>query len=251
MGKLTIARKVGAAFAAASLITGATACSSGTSGGPEPTTTSSTTSADAEPLTGFLEPTTGAEGKVTYQADLPQVRGGEAAVRDKFNDDMKAALDRYLQPNEDNRSVTIAPGSLVDDVKSEVTHVGAGSVSGVLILNIFVEQAAHPFNEVATTVVDARTADPISISALFTDETVGLTALVDAIKAEMAGDERLADQPPPDATPEALSRWVADDDGLEIFIPVAHVLGDYYEVGVEWDALAHVLAPGIRETLST
>ncbi|PIB73794.1 hypothetical protein CQY22_015560 [Mycolicibacterium brumae] len=238
-------------MAVASLISGVTACNSGTSGGPEPTTTTSTTSTEAEPLTGFLEPTSGTEGKVTYQADLPQVRGGEPAVRDKFNADMKAALDKYLQPTEDNRSVTVAPGALVDEVKSEVTHVGTGSVSGVLILNISVEQAAHPFNEVATTVIDARTADPINIATLFTDETVGLTALVDAIKTEMAADERLANQPPPDATPEALSRWVADDDGLEIYIPVAHVLGDYYEIGVEWDALAHVLAPGIRETLST
>lgn len=77
MGELTITRKVGAALAVASLISGVTACNSGTSGGPEPTTTTSTTSTEAEPLTGFLEPTSGTEGKVTYQADLPQVRGGE------------------------------------------------------------------------------------------------------------------------------------------------------------------------------
>ncbi|OBG79958.1 hypothetical protein A5699_12150 [Mycobacterium sp. E802] len=213
-------------------------------------TTSSTTNATA-PLTGFLETQDGAKGSVTYKAELPQLKGGDAVVRDAFNGAMRTALDDYLKPNEDNLSVTVAPGVLNEDDRSEVAHIGTGAVAGVLLLNIFVDHAAHPFNVVATTVIDAHTAKPIMITDLFTDPTAGLTALVDGIKSEIAADEKLAGQPAPEPVADQLANWVPDDDGLVVYLPVAHVLGDYYPVTVDWDALSGVLAPGMREKLTT
>lgn len=74
--------------------------------------------------------------------------------------------------------------------------------------------------------------------------------MVDGIKAEIADDEKLANQQAPEPVADQLGNWLPDDDGLVIYIPVAHVLGDYYPVTVDWDAIAGVLAPGMRERLT-
>lgn len=251
-------RRLASAVAVVSVIGAATACSSGGSegpGSPEPTTTSTSAStsatAEATPFTGVIEPVDGTQGTVTYRAELPQLRGGDAAVRDRFNSGMRAALDDYLKPAEDNRPTTVAPGVLDEDDRSEVSHIGTGAVAGVLLLNIFVDHAAHPFNTVSTTVIDAHTAEPIMITDLFSDPTAGLTALVDGIKTEIADDEKLANQPAPEPVADQLANWLPDDDGLVIYLSVAHVLGDYYPVTVDWNTLTGVLAPGMRERLTT
>ncbi|WP_166903782.1 RsiV family protein [Mycobacterium sp. DL440] len=257
MSESTVIRRLASVLAVTSVISTATACNPsgpggpGTSADPVPsTTTSASGTANAAPFKGFIEPVKGTEGTVTYQVDLPQLRGGNTAVRDRFNTGMRAALGDCLKPSEGNAPVTIAPAVLGEDDRSEVSHIGTGAVAGVLLVNIFVDHAAHPFNAVSTTVINARTAEPIMITDLFTDQTAGLSALVDGIKAEIAGDEKLANQAAPEPVADQLANWVPDDDGLVIYLPVAHVLGDYYPVTVDWDAIAGVLAPGMRETLT-
>lgn len=250
--------RVAASLAVVLAVIGAgTACGSETAPSPdrnqEPTTTSATASASVSataPFAAFIEPVDGTAGTVTYQAELPQLRGGDDAVRDKFNAAMRAALDDHLVPTEDNTPVTVWPGVLNEDDRSEVAHIGTGAVAGVLLLNISVERAAHPFNAVATTVIDAKTAEPIMITDLFADANGGLTALVDGINAEIAQDEKLAGQSAPEPVADQLANWVPDDEGLVVYLPVAHVLGDYYPVTVDWDVLDSVLAPGMRETLT-
>ncbi|GFG68717.1 hypothetical protein [Mycolicibacter senuensis] len=231
----------------------ATACDSSTSDGPESATTATSASSAtvrATPLTGFIEPDDGTRGTVTYQAELPQLRGGDAAVREMFNTEMRAALDRYLQPADDDTPVTVAPGILARDHRSEVSHIGTGAVAGVLVLNIYPDRAAHPYNVVATAVIDAHAARPLALTDLFTDPAAGLTAVVDGLKVEIADDELLAGQTPPQPVADQLADWVPAADGLVIYLPVAHVLGDYYPVTVGWDVLAGVLKPGMRETLT-
>ncbi|TMS53366.1 RsiV family protein [Mycobacterium sp. DBP42] len=251
MGDSTVGRKLASAAVILSMIGTGTACGSDRSEPAESTTTSASPTADAPSFAGCIEPVDGTAGKVTYKAELPQLKGGDAAVRDKFNASMRAALDDYLKPTENNLPVTVAPGVLAEDARSEVTHVGTGAVAGVLLLNIFVDHAAHPFNTVSTIVIDAHTAKPIMITDLFTDRTAGLNALVDGIEAQIAADDKLANQPAPEPVADQLANWLPDDDGLVVYISVAHVLGDYYPVTVSWDALAGVLAPGMQERLTT
>lgn len=250
MRESTVIRRIASVTVVVSMIGVGTACHSGGSGNsssPAPTTSAS---ANVAPFSGFIEAVNGAKGPVTYRAELPQLRDGDAAVRDEFNTGMRAALDEYLTPPDDNRPVTVAPGVIDEDNRSEVSHIGFGAVAGVLLLNIFVDHAAHPFNTVSTKVIDVHTAKPILITDLFTDQTAGLTALVDGIKAEMADEEKLANQPAPAPVADQLGNWVPDDDGLVVYVSVAHVLGDYYPVTVHWDAIAGVLAPGMRDTLT-
>ncbi|UNB98083.1 DUF3298 domain-containing protein [Mycolicibacterium boenickei] len=253
-----VIRRLVSAAAIVSMIGVGAACNSpdpGSGTGPAPTTVDATTTpaspdAEAQPFTGFLETVDGTRGIVTYKAELPQLKGGAAAVRDKFNASVRAALDDYLRPTEDNLPVTVAPGTLLEDERSRVSHIGSGVVAGVLLLNIYVEHAAHPFNTVSTTVIDAHTAAPIMITDLFADQNAGLNAVVQAIKAEMAGDDKLANQTPPEPVADQLANWLPDDDGLVFYLSVAHVLGDYYPVTVSWDTIAGVLAPGVREKLT-
>lgn len=252
MTESTIIRRLAWAAVVVSVIGVGTACNaggSGTSETSEPTTTTAAADA-AAPLTGFLDPVEGTKGTVTYKAELPQVKGGDAAVRDAFNGAMRTALDNYLKPTEDNVPVTVAPGVVDKDERSEVAHIGSGAVAGVLMLNIFVDHAAHPFTTVSTTVIDAHTAKPIAITDLFSDPSAGLTALVDGIKAEIADEDKLADERAPEPVADQLATWVPDDDGVVVYIPVTHVLGDSYPVTVDWDKLASVLAPGMREKLT-
>lgn len=246
-------RRVATASVVASMIVAATACNSGTSSTPEPTsaTSETTQTGKAAAFTGFVEPLSGTKGTVTYQVDLPQLRGGDTAVRERFNSAMHAALNDYLKPTEDNAPVTIAPGQLGDKDTSEVSHIGAGAVAGVLLVNIFVDHAAHPFNEVSTTVIDARTAEPIMITDLFSDVAAGLTRLTEAITAKIAADEKLAGQSAPEPVADQLADWLPAKDGLVVYISVAHVLGDYYPITVGWNDIADVLAPGMQEKLSS
>ncbi|CRZ15529.1 RsiV family protein [Mycolicibacterium neworleansense] len=203
------------------------------------------------PFTGFVETLDGTKGIVTYKVELPQLKGGTAAVRDKFNASVRAALDDHLEPTEDGLPVTVASGALPEDERSRVSHIGSGVVAGVLLLNIYVEHAAHPFNTVSTTVIDTHTAAPIMITDLFNDQNAGLNTMVEAIRAEMADEDKLANQPPPEPVADQLANWLPDDDGLVFYVPVAHVLGDYYPVAVGWDAIAGVLAPGMQDKLTT
>ena len=250
MSDTRVIRKLASVAVLVSMISVGTACTSGTVEPGATTTTSASAAADATPFTGFIESVDGTAGTVTYKAELPQLKGGDAAVRDKFNAGMRAALDDYLKPTDDNVPVTVAPGVLGEDDRSEVSHIGTGAVAGVLLLNIFVDHAAHPFNAVATTVIDAHTAAPIMITDLFADQTAGFTALVDGIKSAMAAEEKLANQSAPEPVADQLANWLPDDDGLVVYVPVAHVLGDYYPVTVSWDTLAGVLAPGMRDKLT-
>lgn len=249
MAEATVARTVATAATVLAMIGLGTACTSDKSEDADSAAATTTEVVEAPPFTGLIENVNGTEGVVTYEAELPQLSGGEAAVRDKFNTAMRQALDGYLT-SEDDTPVTVGPGILWDD-RSEVSHIGTGAVAGVLLLNIYVDGAAHPFNTVSTAVIDARTAEPILITDLFSDQTAGLTALVDGITAEIADEEKLAGQSAPEPVADQLSTWLPDDDGVTVYIPVAHVLGDYYPVTVDWENLDAVLAPGMRDTLTS
>lgn len=250
MSDTRVVRRLASVAVVVSMLSIGTACTSENAEPGQTTTMSASATAEVTPFTGFVESLDGTAGTVTYKAELPQLKGGNAAVRDKFNAGMRAALDDYLKPTDDNVPVTVAPGVLGEDDRSEVSHIGTGAVAGVLLLNIFVDHAAHPFNAVATTVIDARTAAPIMITDLFADQTAGLTALVDGIKSAMAAEEKVANQSAPEPVADQLANWLPEDDGLVVYVPVAHVLGDYYPVTVSWDTIAGVLAPGMRDKLT-
>ncbi len=215
------------------------------------TTMSATATADATPFAGFVEFLDGTAGTVTYKAELPQLKGGDATVRDKFNAGMRAALDDYLKPTDDNVPVTVAPGVLNEDDRSEVSHIGTGAVAGVLLLNIFVDHAAHPFNAVATTVIDAHTAEPIMITDLFADQTAGLTALVDGVKSAMATDEKLANQSRARTGCGSARQLAARRRRTGRLHPgrprARRLLPGHGELGT---LLTGVLAPGMREKLT-
>lgn len=252
----SIARDVAVAVTVAAMIGTTAAC--GTSGGAVNSSTSTTAATSAttqaagvEPFTGLTEPVSGTKGNVTYTADLPQVRGGNPAARERFNSGMRAALDDHLESQQGKEPATITPGTLESGDNSAVTHIGTGAVAGVLLLNTYVKSGAYPFNTVSTTVIDAQTAEPIMIGDLFDDETAGLAELADAIKVELAGHEVIGSEHAPKPVAEQLANWVPGKEGLTVFIEVPHALGDLHKVDIGWNQIADVLKPGMQEKLST
>ncbi|KLI05221.1 hypothetical protein A5731_21545 [Mycolicibacterium conceptionense] len=47
-----------------------------------------------------------------------------------------------------------------------------------------------------------------------------------------------------------VTNWLPTSSGLEVYVSVAHALGDYVVVTVPWDRIADVLRPGMLDVLT-
>jgi hypothetical protein len=91
---------------------------------------------------------------------------------------------------------------------------------------------AHPTSYISTVVIDSRSADPIMLTNLFTDEQAGLNRL-----SELTGAEPRA---------ENFVNWLPTAEGLEIhFAPYQFGIALPETKTVAWAALADLLAPAM------
>lgn len=204
-----------------------------------PVTTTTTAAADYRATSASVDETRGSN---TVRVALPQIAGGSAAVRDRFNSGMRTALDELVGPDSDT---TIENGSLIGDERSRVTALGPHVVGGVAIFNSYTKGAAHPYNSVATIVIDADTAQPIMLDSLWTDRQAAaerLSALVTQI------DDRVEPINPP--VLDTFVNWVPTPRGLHVYVSAAHVLGDYLPVTVPWDKISDLMTPRMRAALA-
>lgn len=89
---------------------------------------------------------------------------------------------------------------------------------------------AHPTSYISTVVIDSRSADPIMLTDLFTDDQAGLDRL-----SELTGAEPRA---------ENFANWIPTAEGLEIhFAPYQFGIALPETKTVSWAALADLLAP--------
>lgn len=199
----------------------------------------------AHGYTGYLAPVSGSAPFVRYRVNLPQLRGGDAAVRHAFNGAMRASLADRTRGFDGPQQVTVAPGRTMVWDTSRVSFIGSGAVAGALILNTSVYRAAHPYNTVGTVVIDTGTAQPIALSELFTAPRAGYARLAAAVAQELARST-VGPGFPPDASAEALADWLPAENGITVYAAVTHAAGDFHPVTVAWSALDSVLAPGVR-----
>lgn len=171
---------------------------------------------------------------------LPQLAGGAPAVRDRFNSGMHAALEDLLGPAVDT---TINDGSLLDGDSSRVTALGPNVVGGVAIFNWYAKGAAHPNNSVATIVIDARTAKPVLLTDIWTDPQAAAAKLATLVTRI---DNRTE---PVEPSLDTFLDWVPTPEGFHVYVPVAHVLGDYLPVTVPWNDIADLMTPQMRTAL--
>lgn len=207
------------------------------------TPSSSTTASPTldEPFQATLVPVTESRGSTTINVQLPQVTGGDAAVRDRFNSGMRTALDQVVGPDSDT---TVEDGALDGDAVSQVTTITPGVIAGVAIFNWYAQGAAHPNNSVATITIAVETAQPVLLSEVFVDQQAAADRLASAVTQL---DPRVDPLGP--TTIDTFLNWVPTSDGFRVFVPVIHAMGDYLPVTVPWDQISDLMTPDMRTVL--
>ncbi|MEU6563677.1 hypothetical protein [Nocardia nova] len=228
-------------LAAALLISTLPACGSGDDGSSSPPVAPQNANADPCPATTPGAPARyqvtrdrerNQNAQVAYDVTVPQLAGGEDAVRERFNTAMRASLtDR----------VTEAKGMIVDGglpyrcaESSHVTRIGDHVVAGILVTS-YNFGGPHPTNQLGTIVVDTGTAQPVRLASALNDSDSAWTAL-----AVMAPNLVPSGEPPlsePARSEVSFVNWVPSPEGLTVYFPVAHVAGDFHPVLYPWDRI--------------
>ncbi|MFC9551897.1 RsiV family protein [Rhodococcus sp. NPDC056960] len=213
------------------------------------TGTDATTSA-SRPYTETEEQVTGSTGRVRYDVTIPQIEGGDPAVTAEFNESMHAALQDQIDGSGTD-SFTLSSED------HSVAHIGEHVISGLLVTSWNADPpGAHPTPIVATVVVNADTAAPITLGDLFPDLPAGLQKLSDEsarlLPETIAGPdfERSGIEP----TEANFANWLATPNGMEIhfndYQVGPHAIG-LVTITVPWDALADVIDPDLAPVVSS
>lgn len=181
-----------------------------------------------------------------YNVTLPQLAGGTAAVRDRFDSAMRAALADATALG----TGTVGDGTLPYncDQASGVTRIGAHLVAGVLITNRY-SGGAYPSNQLGTVVIDTATAQPILLSATLRNPSRAWSTLAALAPSLIPTGEPRLDPPP--ATSDSFADWVPSPAGLTVYFDVPHVLGDYHPVLFPWARIGDLFTPSELAILSS
>jgi hypothetical protein len=161
----------------------------------------------------------------TWKAKFGQLAGGDPAVVEAFNGASQAAVHRQVdRATADTREATT---SWHLESNGEVTF---RRVAITQLINGALGDGAHPTTYTGTVVIDSRTAKPITIADLFSDEQAGLQRLSEQTKFGVAPTEA------------NFANWIPTADGVEI-----HLAQDQLPqtITVPWPTLNDVLAPGM------
>ncbi|WP_241566222.1 RsiV family protein [Prescottella agglutinans] len=193
----------------------------------------------------------GDTGRVRYDVLVPQVEGGDPAVTGEFNESMRAALQDQIDGWPEARF------TLESRNESAVVHIGSRVLSGLLVTSWNADPpGAHPTPIVATVVIDADDAQPITLDALFPDLQAGLNRLSEEsarlLPETAAGPEFEREGIEPKR--ENFANWVATPAGMEIHFSDyqvgPHAIG-LIVVTVPWDRLTDVMAPELVGVVSS
>ncbi|BDH59672.1 hypothetical protein [Tsukamurella sp. PLM1] len=196
------------------------------------------TAAHGYTATAITTPTTQPGRVIT----TPQVRGGDAAVTARFNAAMQASVAgiRTL-----TGAAVVNDGGLDGGYRSGVTRIGSGAVAGRVVL-YWDGGGAHPNLSLGTVVIDTRTAQPVTVDDLYRDRATALERLR-TLLPELDITGRLTHQR---LSSDALADdWLPTPAGLEIYVSVPHVIGDYVPVTVPWNRISDLLKPGVETML--
>ncbi|QLY29295.1 DUF3298 domain-containing protein [Nocardia huaxiensis] len=238
----------------AALVAAGAGCAPDESGPPAggtSTVTASTAPAGSKPTVTSVRHS-GQRGDLTFDVLLPQIEGGNAEAAKEFNQAMSGLLEGFLTQYAATRSVQ-DPGQA-----SAVVHLGAHVVSGKVGVSVDFG-GVHPLFALATHVTNLDTGQAITLSSTFTSEAEGLRVLSEQARvllpetrAAKAGATLDYDGITP--TAEHFSRWAVTPDGMRLYFEpgqVAPPVGGVIDITVPWSALDGVLAPGMRDILSS
>lgn len=189
------------------------------------------------------------DGAGRWHALPGQLSGGDPAVAEAFNKSSEASAHQQVdQASSDADGVR----GWSFEVKSAVTFRPT-AIGEVLSGASYTKGAAHPTNYVSTVVIDSRTAHPIALGDLFTEEQSGLDRLSEQTKLTWpkvygpGGDGApMPDEPGNRALPQNFANWIPTAAGMELHFADGQFGHGLPVITVPWSALSDLLAPGMK-----
>jgi hypothetical protein len=138
------------------------------------------------------------------------------------------------------------------DVKSYPTvKFRPSAITEVLHGIVFVTGAAHPVHYVSTVVADSRTAKPITLNTLFSNESRGLQRLSEQTKLIWptiyghGSSDPMPDQTGNQPREANFANWIPTAAGMEIHFADDQLGPGLPVITIPWPALTDVLAPNM------
>jgi hypothetical protein len=226
---------------------------------PKPASTSTTTSVASGPpvasgvsnnkdYTVTMMPIDGTtpDGAGRWHVLVGQLSGGDPAVTDAFNKSSNASAHQQIdQASADANGVQ----GWNLEIKSAITFRPT-AIGEVLSGSSYTKGAAHPTDYVGTIVIDSRTAHPITLGDLFTEEQVGLDRLSEQTKIIWpkvygpGGDgPPMLDEPGNRPVPKNFANWIPTAAGIELHFTDGQFGHGLPVITVPWPTVSDVLAP--------
>ena len=186
------------------------------------------------------------DGNGRWTLVVDTISGGDAKVADTFNRAVHASAQSQLDPVKRDAD---PDGTWSFDTNPKV-YFGSASVSEVITGRYNHVPSAHPVNYVSTVVIDSRSATPITVKDLFSDEQAGLNRLSQQTKLLLPavmgmGETPMPDEPGNEPVEANFANWIPTPTGLEIHFADYQFAHGLLVLTVPWSALDDVLAPGM------
>ncbi|MDT5107540.1 MAG: hypothetical protein QOI25_5053 [Mycobacterium sp.] len=218
---------------AAPATTTASGPESGVSNGMEYTVTTTTIEGDST------------DGRGSWNTEFGLLAGGDPAVVQAFNGASQAAAHHQVDD-----ATKAAAGGTTPWTFESTGHVTFRPIAVAQIIYGSMGYGAHPTPYIGTMVIDSRSADPVMLVDLFTDQQAGLSRLSEQATKILAADGMNLGPDEPGAAPKAenFANWIPTAEGLEIhFAPYQFGVALPAVITVPWPALTDVLAPAMAD----
>ena len=175
------------------------------------------------------------------------VSGGDPKVAEAFNHAVHAAAQRLL----DDATRGAKPQSQWTFETSPQIFFTAASISALISGTYNDETAAHPVGSVINVVIDSRSATPITLRELFTDDQAGLNRISEQTKLLLPPAMGATATPMPNIPGnkpllENFDNWIPTPAGLEIHFADYEFIHGTPVITVPWAAIDDLLAPGME-----
>jgi len=257
---LMVSSSPGKAVLAAALAAGLVACAGSPQGGTNPTA-----GAPSSPAATATSPAaqTGVSNGQTYMVDrsvsdgaatngswnlvMDTLSGGDPKVAEVFNDAMHAAVHRLL---DDATGGPKPQGRWTFDTSPQIFFTAA-SISALISGTANDETGTHPAGSVINIVIDSRSATPITLRELFTDDQAGLNRISEQTKLLLPPAMGATATPMPNVPgnkplSENFDSWIPTPAGLEIHFADGQFVDGTPVITVPWAAIDDLLAPGME-----
>ncbi len=192
------------------------------------------------------------DGVGEWTLKLSTISGGDAKVAEAFNTGVQVSAQQQLDAAKRRAATAAASWNF-----ETVPHIffSSTSVSERLQGVYYVQGDAHPFNTASTVVIDSRSATPITLKNLFSDEQAGLDRLSQQTKQLLAGvlgrPGPMADEPGNAPVEANFANWVPTPQGIELDFNDEQFSSPYAPghgiptLTIPWAAVDDLLAPGM------